>query len=661
MPTTPIIVAAVIIGLRAAYQFGGESVQDLFQSIRNFFMRISPFGRSAEAGKEYVQDKVHEMEKDEKIQEKEKKKEERAAEKEAKQKDYEMKQEKARETAAARQESMKPFLPQIWGGLQTSEKMDAVLSLVKTMSESMNLQNDYSISFHGRDGSVGLDAKDGKIIIGEEFITSNEGNVSIDLLNGILKTLAYARQEEVLSGDAEPTERERAIAVISGYNEPGTVENINIPKVFFLNRKLEQVDNVPAASYITASPSDSYERQAIAGLQPSERIPNMIHSIYFLQFKKMAESMPDTAEKTKEFLDECAKYTYYAMRDSMNKLYGCRNIETEIDKAVSVNSSMRDKPEFVNKQVLYAVSVYQAQSYAESCGADFEDPREGVIQKINGSIPDMSEKQYSFNKGRLEYENISVDEVLKDEEYEKRHPKKEWTKNEKDRKRTKESKNGQRQNDSKEKKDRSPKEKDRNLNHGKDNKKTETKDRRKNPGSDSEKKRYEKDQNRRNENKDKENNPKEKGKRMHENKKPPEKKSDFTNEEQKGKETAHGVNGEDLLGEETKKVIEDAMMDGIEQEEPDHADRPDMDDEGYFDFLDDENNFPLNDDSVKSVLDFADEDAYMEYMRNLANEASHYYGVSAEDGTSIETDESDQFYDSTEDEIISHDSEEADL
>ena len=607
MPTAAMVIAAAVIGLRMAYQFGGESVQSLFQSIGRFFKNIlSPFSGSVEAGKEYVQDKEKEMAADERKQEREEQQAERQAEKEEKQKAYEEKQEAVKQAAEMRQDAMKPFLPQNWENLGAAGRMEASLNLVQVIADSMGLSKEYMVTFEDIGTEDSKILNNGELFVFDKaYIESESTGVSVELFNGIVKQLAYARQDEIKDGLIDAAEREKAMAASAGYNESRTVENISIPKTYFLNNRINQIDDMPALSYISADSSDTYERQAVAGLQPSERMPNMTYSIYFLQFKELAEMDNMTSQVTKDMLNECTNYTYYAMRDAMNELYGCRNIESEIDKALAVNSqSITDKPERLNKQVQYAVSVYQVQSYAEAHGGAFKDPRRDVLEKLQGHIAEMSEKQYSFNKGRLEYENVHVESVLSNEEFEKRHPKKEPK--EKDKQNDKKKPKDHTKNEPKDKPG-SAREKEKPGSSSKDDKANDNpKDKSKDNSQDSESKEKGSDKE-----KSKENQPDTEKGVSQETENPMDKEKGAggdggVNEKDipVSADDSHSVSLVDVLDDETKKMIEDAIMNGIESEE--------WDEETKEDFMS-----ILNESEIDG---FENEEAYKKYLRERADE-----------------------------------------
>lgn len=618
MPTATMVIAAAVIGLRMAYQFGGESVQSLFQSIGRFFKNIlSPFSGSVEAGKEYVQDKEKEMAADERKQEREEQQAERQAEKEEKQKAYEEKQEAVKQAAEMRQDAMKPFLPQNWENLGAAGRMEASLNLVQVIADSMGLSKEYMVTFEDTGTEDPKILNNGELFVFDKaYIESESTGVSVELFNGIVKQLAYARQDEIKDGLIDAAEREKAMAASAGYNESRTVENISIPKTYFLNNRINQIDDMPALSYISADSSDTYERQAVAGLQPSERMPNMTYSIYFLQFKELAEMDNMTSQVTKDMLNECTNYTYYAMRDAMNELYGCRNIESEIDKALAVNSqSITDKPERLNKQVQYAVSVYQVQSYAEAHGGAFKDPRRDVLEKLQGHIAEMSEKQYSFNKGRLEYENVHVESVLSNEEFEKRHPKKEPK--EKDKQNDKKKPKDHTKNEPKDKPG-SAREKEKPGSSSKDDKANDNpKDKSKDNSQDSESKEKGSDKE-----KSKENQPDTEKGVSQETENPMDKEKGAggdggVNEKDipVSADNSHSVSLVDVLDDETKKMIEDAIMNGIESEE--------WDEETKEDFMS-----ILNEGEIDG---FENEEAYRKYLGERANEFFAFY-----DGTESE-------------------------
>lgn len=607
MPTATMVIAAAVIGLRMAYQFGGESVQSLFQSIGRFFKNIlSPFSGSVEAGKEYVQDKEKEMAADERKQEREEQQAERQAEKEEKQKAYEEKQEAVKQAAEMRQDAMKPFLPQNWENLGAAGRMEASLNLVQVIADSMGLSKEYMVTFEDIGTEDPKILNNGELFVFDKaYIESESTGVSVELFNGIVKQLAYARQDEIKDGLIDAAEREKAMAASAGYNESRTVENISIPKTYFLNNRINQIDDMPALSYISADSSDTYERQAVAGLQPSERMPNMTYSIYFLQFKELAEMDNMTSQVTKDMLNECTNYTYYAMRDAMNELYGCRNIESEIDKALAVNSqSITDKPERLNKQVQYAVSVYQVQSYAEAHGGAFKDPRRDVLEKLQGHIAEMSEKQYSFNKGRLEYENVHVESVLSNEEFEKRHPKKEPK--EKDKQNDKKKPKDHTKNEPKDKPG-SAREKEKPGSSSKDDKANDNpKDKSKDNSQDSESKEKGSDKE-----KSKENQPDTEKGVSQETENPMDKEKGAggdggVNEKDipVSADDSHSVSLVDVLDDETKKMIEDAIMNGIESEE--------WDEETKEDFMS-----ILNESEIDG---FENEEAYKKYLGERADE-----------------------------------------
>lgn len=634
MPTATMVIAAAVIGLRMAYQFGGESVQSLFQSIGRFFKNIlSPFSGSVEAGKEYVQDKEKEMAADERKQEREEQQAERQAEKEEKQKAYEEKQEAVKQAAEMRQDAMKPFLPQNWENLGAAGRMEASLNLVQVIADSMGLSKEYMVTFEDTGTEDPKILNNGELFVFDKaYIESESTGVSVELFNGIVKQLAYARQDEIKDGLIDAAEREKAMAASAGYNESRTVENISIPKTYFLNNRINQIDDMPALSYISADSSDTYERQAVAGLQPSERMPNMTYSIYFLQFKELAEMDNMTSQVTKDMLNECTNYTYYAMRDAMNELYGCRNIESEIDKALAVNSqSITEKPERLNKQVQYAVSVYQVQSYAESHGGAFKDPRQDVLGKLQGNIAEMSEKQYSFNKGRLEYEKVHVESVLSNEEFEKRHPKKESREKDgqndrekpkdhsKNEPKDKPGKTGEKEKPGSSSKDKSKdnKSKDDVKDKQKDKPKDKSKDKPKGNSKDSKSKEKEPDKENPEENK-----PDAENGASQETEKSKDKEKDAgvgSSVDEKdipvSADDSHSIPFVDVLDDETKKMIEDAIMNGVESEE--------WDEEAKEDFTG-----ILNEDEIHG---FENEEAYRKYLGERANEFFAFY-----DGTESE-------------------------
>lgn len=421
MPTSAIIIGTVIgVAVVRSAVTGQGPFAGLMQSLGKLLHYISDLFGSAKAGSEYTHDKIKTMERDERQQVKEVAKEEKRIEKEMKQQAYEEKEKEVKQAISERQDAMKAFIPSNWNNANLSERVDASIKLIEQMEKNMHVSNHYNLKFAQLEDNTSVSVGDNNtIILNANLLSSNEETASLDVFKHIVKTMAYARQEEILNGESQPSDRERAIMPMVLYERENKPECISIPKIFFLGNRINQINDVMSSPYIQANDNDTYERQAISGLQAAERLPNMAYSINFAQFKSIIESEPFASDAVKKKISEMDKFTYFSMRDSMNKLYGCKNIESEIDKAMSINDSTNfDKPQWFNKQVHYAVSMYQAQTYNEINGEPaLADERIRIVESMHHAIPEVSEKQYRFDKGRFEYEGIHVGRVVPDEEW----------------------------------------------------------------------------------------------------------------------------------------------------------------------------------------------------------------------------------------------------
>lgn len=429
MPVTPFLVAGAVVATRMLYTYGGESFRNFFgkiiDSLKNMFSFVS---QSTKAGPEYTDRKMKEIEKEEAHETKLNMEKEREQEREEKEKQKEEDIVKRAEASKAKQSTIQSFVPSNWALMDINAREAATNSLAKDIAENMNLSKTYNIQFADMNGSdipVTAPGNDGSISIILDkniFLINGNSSSSIDLYNAVVKELAYCRQDEIKEGLVNPTIKEQELQEAASHNISNITEDITIQKAFFLNNRIKPVKNMAGSSYISApSGTSSYERQAVAILQPAERIPSMMQTIHYEQLKHEIMDAGNVSDEVKECMEKYDKLSYFAARKVMNELYGCRDIEQEIDKALDKNNPMNMDDVKVNNQVMLAVSIYQIQSYAEANGDTFKDPRQDIVESLCGIIPEMSDKQFKWNKGRLAYEGIQVEKVIADEEWKKKY------------------------------------------------------------------------------------------------------------------------------------------------------------------------------------------------------------------------------------------------
>lgn len=420
MPTSVIVIGTIIgvAAVRAAVT-GQGPFSGIMQSLGKLFYYLSSLMNSGKAGKEYVEEKTKEMARDEKEAKREIEIEKKQEIKREKQEAYEKKEAEVKKIIEERQDAMKQFIPSRWENMTTADKISASLELGRQMEKNMRLSDHYQIRYEEMDGQDFKIGDNKEIIINSDVLSSDSPTASLDVFGCITKTLAYARQNEILTGKTTPSERESALLPLVIYENENKPECITIPKLFFLGTKINPIENIMSSPFIKASENDSYERQCIAGLQAAERMPNMMYAINFSQFKSLIEAEGGQKPEVNDILKKMDKMSYFSMRDNMNKLYGCKNIESEIDKAMAINDSMEvNNPERYNKHVHYAVSMYQAQTYQEANGKTLEDKRDKIVEGIHGILPVVSEKQYNYDKGIYDYFGIEVKKIVPNEEYE---------------------------------------------------------------------------------------------------------------------------------------------------------------------------------------------------------------------------------------------------
>lgn len=328
-----------------------------------------------------------------------------------------------------KKDTIRCFVPDRWMEMTPEGRMDAVTMLVADMKENLGLSGDYFVSFDENSSDAGIyfseDSEGRKTLtVGcGAYIDGGGPTVPVDVFNKIVKEMAYQRQEEIEVGTVVPTAKEAEIQDLVSYNLKSSTENIDLPKIYFLGSRINAQDNQTGKSFITADENSPAERFGMSILQPSERFPNRTQAMYH---ERLADMIAECGTMTPELsacLAEYERTSYFNVRDMMGELYGCANIEREIDKAFATNNPDNTRQVGkLNSQVLYAVSLYQVQSYADIHGREFKDPRDKIVESTKGEIDEMSANQYKMNKGRLAHEGISVKEVVADEEWESRHP-----------------------------------------------------------------------------------------------------------------------------------------------------------------------------------------------------------------------------------------------
>ena len=442
MPTSVIVIGTIVA---AGYVLRGDVLRGILQKIIQA-MQSFMGGSRQKTKPEPVKDAVEELsqdreeqqrQKDEKNVEKETEKTERETERTEEETDKQNEPEK--QEIGLRQGVIDCFVPDVWMSMSPEQRQAVITALVMDVKNDMGIPGEFVINFKENSDELEPvftdDSETRKVLeINQDFfVTSPTETDSIYLYNQIVEKLAYQRQTEIANGTIQPSPKEEALRDLVSHNLSGAVENIDMPQIYFLGKRIKELNNQTGASYINKNPQDSYEKICMSMLQPAERFPNMTRTMYHEQLKQSILQHGSMSSEVQDFMKDMDRLSFFHVRRFMNELYGCSNIEAEIDKAFQINNPLCNKQfDKVNKQVLYAVSLYQVESNAENEGVAFVDPRTKVLMSFNGSIDEMSAKQYKFNKGRLAYENIEVKEVLSDEEWDKKHPKKDKDSNKND-------------------------------------------------------------------------------------------------------------------------------------------------------------------------------------------------------------------------------------
>lgn len=462
--TVPLVVTAALGVGRLAVEFGGDAIKTLVSGIKNFFSKLLGLGKEmSEPMAEQFRDRgepTREREKGEKSQERGKEQPQPNRETNTQQqnknnqerqnnRDNQTNREQIGDKAQNNQEeqktrdskkedfnpkkeeisaNIKSFMPSNWMNLSKEQKEQATQSLFDEIAKAEGLTKNYQIKFASTNQELGVtdivDQNNRTITFDLKHL--EEGSqTAIPLYNAIVKEVAYARQNEIMEGLIKPTKFEKDCMPAIALNKSDLTTKLYVSKTNFLNESLDKISANNAMSYITAKPTDSFERRAVAALQPSERFATMLNDQYFAKLESVIKDAKiPVSDQVREQMEDNQKMSYHNVVQQLKSLYNVRgSIEREIEncllKSDPNNQSMKDTKEqkhYVNWQVLYAVGVYRMQSTKEAVGEEFADPRRDVVQNIflnnSGEIPSMRENVYENCKGRLEFENIQVAEII---------------------------------------------------------------------------------------------------------------------------------------------------------------------------------------------------------------------------------------------------------
>lgn len=479
--TIPLVVTASLGIGRLVVEFGGDTIKTLISGIKNFFTNLLGLGKEmSEPMAEQFRDRgepTREREKDEKSQERGKEQPNRDANTQQQNRNNQERQNN-RETSTDREQisdksknnqeesktrdpkkddnfnpkkeeisdNIKAFMPSNWMNLSQEQKEQAAQALFNEIAQKEKLTQHYQIKFASTNQELGVtdvvDQNNRTITFDLKHLEEGS-HTAIPLYNAIVKEVAYARQNEIMEGLIKPIKLEKDCMPAIALNKSDLTTKLYVSKTNFLNESLDKISANNAMSYITAKSTDSFERRAIAALQPSERFATMLNDQYFAKLESVIKDAKiPVSDQVREQMEDNQKMSYHNVVQQLKSLYNVRgSIEREIEncllKSDPNNESMKDTKEqkhYVNWQVLYAVGVYRMQSTKEAVGEEFVDPRRDVVQNIflnnSGEIPSMKENIYENCKGRLEFENIQVGEIIpKEPTQEKPQPKEEQENN----------------------------------------------------------------------------------------------------------------------------------------------------------------------------------------------------------------------------------------
>lgn len=337
----------------------------------------------------------------------------------------------------------KEFYPQRWAKLSEYEKKLVAQAQIEKLKNILCLTQDYKVKFVntddiGKDGFKFNQTESPRVIYLDksEYILSKSPSASILLYGRLAQEMVYAKQQEILNEEIKVPEK-----VLQLYKNNYGYGEIHTNQLYFLGEKVEPMHG-EGGYYIRQTPGDVLiERDYFNAMQFAEREPKrfsdakiallekrMIQDGYLFKDEDLQEGLvPDKEELAiREVFDMCHETDYVGMRERMNALYQC-NVEKELDKAMLNLSLPEEERQKVNFQVQFATSVFQLQGEAELDGREVVDPRRVIINNTHGYIPQMLEKTYERNKGRLEYEGIEVGKIITVEEAQE-NKKKEYSK-----------------------------------------------------------------------------------------------------------------------------------------------------------------------------------------------------------------------------------------
>lgn len=450
MPTTLIAITAAVVILRneTARAFLGKIVGGI-AAVLNIFMKPKNTEKQNTTDKKNEQpqqDKSRDSQDPKQEQtspEKETAKTEETDRKKEIEEKHTQEQEQIKSFSDRRIDCIDAFVPSIWKELSLEEKKDAIMELYLDVRKTINLSGDYDIAFVENSNidepSFYPDNDTGKenLCINMALLTATDmpspngddtyvSPISIDLACTIVKQMCYQRQAEIIDKKMPTTEKEAKTLDMVEYNLRNIEHEINTPASRFLGSYLKPIEKLTGQTYIFADKDSPYEMKCFFALQPSERQPSMITTLYFEQLKSRIEAGGEVPENIRQKIAEHADASYFKIRDEMNRLHNCKDIESEIDKAFMLNRPFvanEDRPTEFNKGVAYAVCAYQVLSQQQTRNTgNFVDGRAKILERINGEIDEISARQYKFDKNRLNFEHITVGEVLSDEDWKKKYP-----------------------------------------------------------------------------------------------------------------------------------------------------------------------------------------------------------------------------------------------
>lgn len=474
---SPLAVSAVvvcgIVATRVLYASGNEAVQKVFGGIMNFFKSfMSFFKTNTEPGREYTEQKLKEIEKEDRETKRERQKEQQMEGKE--ERDVEAGRDETMQEVpfsdrdvkieeAMRGEAIGFFVPKEWRELDDNQREAAVNRLVRILSSEMGLSKDYHVEIH--DGITGIDYNSQILYVSKEDMQSVRWEASVDLYNALVKNVAYLRQNEIMDGISNPTRQEKELNAIIMDARDCDKAVINIPRTCFLGEFIHEFNGASGDAYITMPQGEEdMERLYLSMLQPSERIPTQRMDAYYDQlYTKMQNTEDEELDAEKiDYIDILAENSYKHAVETVKEMYGIRGrVEDAFDKVykhnIDQNPAKQEPKDIKNLSMLrFAIGVAQMQSYAERNGIEFDSPRDIALAKIGGNIETMSDKFYNRDKALLDFYHVKVENVVPHKEWEAQ--KKERKEREAEERENRKNKGGDRDKGQKDRKDKEPKE-----------------------------------------------------------------------------------------------------------------------------------------------------------------------------------------------------------